>query len=198
VDLDFVTGEVRNSQFTNNAGDGLDLSGSRGDIINNRFEYSGDKGLSVGENSHPIVVNALFRGNQIGTSVKDLSHAQVANATFVGNVLAVEAKRKKPFFGGGSGEFINSVFAENRVLLEEDYFSRDQVSIQKSLIDDQSACPTCQAANIDFKAPETGDFTLSAETLGNYDFDVVQADWARVEGFSDLLQIPGFLAGLTR
>jgi len=198
VDLDFVTGEVRNSQFTNNAGDGLDLSGSHVAIINNRFEYNGDKGLSVGEDSHPIVVNALFRGNQIGTSLKDLSHAKVANATFVGNVLAVEAKRKKPFFGGGSGEFINSVFAENRVLLEEDYFSRGQVSIQETLVDDQAACPTCRTANIDFKAPETGDFTLSAETLDNYEFDVVQADWARVEGLSDSLQIPGVLAGLTR
>jgi hypothetical protein len=144
VDIDFGTGEVRNSRFLNMVNDGLDISGSTLTIVDNHFENNGDKGLSVGEDSHPTVTNALFRGNQIGISLKDLSHAKVSNATFVGNVLAVEAKRKKPFFGGGSGEFINSVFTENQVLLEDDYFSAGQVTFRDSLADDPAACPTCQ------------------------------------------------------
>ncbi len=144
VDIDFGTGEVRNSRFLNMAGDGLDISGSTLTVVDNHFENNGDKGFSVGEDSHPTVTNALFRGNQIGISLKDLSHAKVSNATFTGNVLAVEAKRKKPFFGGGSGEFINSVFTENQVLLEDDYFSAGQVTFRDSQVDDPAACPTCQ------------------------------------------------------
>lgn len=191
VDLDFVTGEVRNSRFSNNVGDGLDLSGSKVTIINSRFEYSGDKGLSVGEDSHPVVINALFLGNQIGLSTKDLSHARVAYATFVDNVLAIEAIRKKPFFGGGSGEFANNVFAGNQALLVEDYFSQGQVTILSSLADDQEGCPTCQMADMSFTAPETGDYSLSPVTLNDATFSTVLLDWFNLKGAGDRRQQPG-------
>ncbi len=195
VDLDFVTGEVQNSQFLNNAGDGLDLSGNHITIINSRFEYNGDKGLSVGEDSHLIVVNALFRGNQIGLSTKDLSHSQVAYATYVDNILAIEAKRKKAFFGGGSGEFVNIVFSGNQTLLQEDYFSQGQVAIQNSMTDDQTGCQTCGFANISFQDPQAGDFRLETGAIGAGVFTLAKPDWLVVEGSGPLPELPGvFLA----
>jgi hypothetical protein len=190
VDLDFVTGEVLNSQFLNNVGDGLDLSGSHITVLSSRFENCGDKGLSVGEDSHPIVINALFRGNQIGLSTKDLSHARVAYATFVDNILAIEAKRKKPFFGGGSGEFVDSVIAENQTLLEEDYFSEGQVVFQDSLADDALGCARCQIAQVVFQAREAGDYRLSIGMPGA-GLELAQPDWLPDEVLAGLPQIPG-------
>jgi spore coat protein CotH len=191
VDIDFGVGEVKNSRFLNNVNDGLDISGSTVTIINNRFEHNGDKGVSVGENSHPILVNNLFHGNQIGLSSKDLSHAKIAYSTFVGNVLAIEAKRKKPFFGGGSADFINNVFAENQTFLEEDYFSKGQVSIQNSLTDDPGACPTCQTTDIHFTAPETGDYTLASDTAAQIHLAGVQVDWASLSEANHSPQLVG-------
>jgi hypothetical protein len=195
VDFDFVTGEVRNSQFINNVGDGLDISGSHITVMNSRFENSGDKGFSVGEDSHPIVINALFRGNQIGLSTKDLSQARVAYATFVENTLAIEAKRKKAFFGGGSGEIINSVFAGNQDLLNEDYFSSNQVVIRNSLADDQRSCPTCLTGNIDFISEESSDYRLWREDWGGQKFELLQVEWAspNVEPTT-----PGIFEGIPR
>jgi hypothetical protein len=195
VDLDFVTGEVHNSQFLNNVGDGLDLSGNHITITNSRFEYNGDKGLSVGEDSHPIVINALFRGNQIGLSTKDLSQSQVAYATYVDNVLAIEAKRKKAFFGGGSGEFYNIVFSGNQTLLQEDYFSQGQVTIQSSISDDQGGCKECGFANISFQDSQAGDFRLKVGTIGSEDFILAKPDWMVLDGGGPMPELPGiFLA----
>ena len=194
VDLDFGDGEVRNSRFVNNGNDGLDISGSRVLVVNSRFENNGDKGFSVGEDSHPIVVNALFQGNQIGMSIKGLSQARVSQATFVGNVLAIEAKRKKPFFGGASGEIVNSVFAENQTLLSEDYFSSGQVKIGHSLVDaapneaSPALCDACQSANlIRFQSPETGDYRLAGASGG---FELARPDWLDMDGAEQATLFP--------
>jgi hypothetical protein len=191
VDLDFVTGEVRDSQFLNNVGDGLDTSGAHILVINSRFENSGDKGFSVGEDSHPTIINGLFRGNQIALSTKDLSHTQAAYVTFVDNVLAIEAKRKKAFFGGGSGEFVNSVFAGNQVLLEDDYFSSGQVDIHHSVTDDPQACPVCSTRTIRFVSAETGDYRLLRETLTGSEFEIAPLEWEGVAEFDALPDLPG-------
>ena len=192
VDIDFGTGKVLDSVFIDNANDGLDISGSTITAMNNHFENNGDKGFSVGEDSHLTLVNALFRGNQIGLSTKDLSHAQVAYATFVDNVLAVEAKRKKPFFGGGSGEFVNSVFAGNQLLLDDDYFSQGQVFIHHSLVDDPAGCPTCQMANIRFQSTATGDYRLLAETVEDLEFESFPLEWEGLENDGAWPQLPGY------
>ena len=194
VDLDFVTGEVRNSHFLNNAGDGLDTSGSQVLVVNSRFENSGDKGFSVGEDSHPTIINGLFRGNQIGLSTKDLSHTQAAHVTFVENVLAVEAKRKKEFFGGGSGEFVNSVFVGNQTLLEDDYFSSGQVEILGSVTDDPRACPACATGIIRFRSSESGDYRLLPETLAG-SFEIVSLEWEGLEALGALPDMPGTFLG---
>lgn len=191
VDLDFVTGLVRNNRFIDQVNDGLDISGSEVLIINNRFERNGDKGLSVGENSSPIVINALFLGNNLGASFKDLSHARFAYTTFIGNKLAVEAKRKKPFFGGGSGEIVNSVFAENQLLFEDDYFSRGQVQILTSIADDLSSCSTCALTDIQFQAPGQADYRLASTVGETQRLAAAQLEWLQVDDMVELPQMPG-------
>jgi hypothetical protein len=191
VDIDFGTGEVRDSQFINNAGDGLDISGSHLLVVNSRFEENGDKGFSVGEDSHPTIINGLFRDNLIGLSTKDLSHTQAAYVSFVDNVLAIEAKRKKPFFGGGSGEIVNSVFAGNQILLEDDYFSSGQVDIHHSVTDDPQACPVCSPGIIKYRAAESGDYRLLPETIANSDFELAPIDWEGVAAIEKLPGLPG-------
>jgi hypothetical protein len=179
MDLDFVTGEVRGSVFLDNAGDGLDLSGSRVVVAGNRFEGMGDKGISVGEDSHPVIVNNLLRGNAIGLSTKDLSFARVAFTTFVGNATAIEAKRKKPMFGGAGGEFVNSVFSANPVLLHEDAFSQGQVRLLSSLVDRElAACTSCRTAAARFAAGAQGDYRLASEDDAP---PLLRREWAEVE-----------------
>lgn len=165
VDLDFVTGEVRSNYLVDIAGDAIDLSGSTLLVAGNRCESIGDKGISVGEDSHPSLVNNLFIACTIGASFKDLSFAKVEHCTFVGNKTAIEAKRKKPMFGGGSGELDLCVFARNDILLEEDHFSRGKVSIKRSIIDTETGWPTCKTLAIRFMAPEAGDYRLAPGML---------------------------------
>ncbi len=192
-DNDFTTGEIRDSEFINIKGDGVDLSGSTVTIVGNHFENVGDKGVSVGEDSHPTIVDNLFKACQIGVSSKDLSYTKLAYSTFVNNVLAIEAKRKKPMFGPGSGEFVNSVFYGNKTLLEEDYFSRGLIKLQNSLVDNPADCRSCQSANILFRSPETGDYRLAPGiVLGN--FVPAQAEWAKFDGMGDSPQQPGIFS----
>jgi parallel beta-helix repeat protein len=191
VDIDFGIGEVRNCRFVHSGNDGLDMSGSKLTVSNCRFENNGDKGISVGENSHPIIVNNLFYGNQIGMSIKDLSHAKVAHATFVANRLAVEAKRKKPFFGGSSAEFINSVFCENHVLLDEDYFSKGGIKLASSLADEPVDFPRCRVGRIQFRSSERGDYRVAPETLNQLNFEPATAAWLEPDANANSAGMPG-------
>jgi hypothetical protein len=195
-DNDFTTGEIRDSEFINIGGDGVDISGSTVTIIGNRFENIGDKGVSVGEDSHPTIINNLFRNCNIGVSSKDLSYTKLAYSTFVNNALAIEAKRKKAMFGAGTGEFINNVFVGNKVLLQEDYFSKGLVQLHDSLADKSEDCRTCQAADIRFRSPETGDYRLTLGVIpGN--FAPAQVEWVKFDGLGDLPQQPGIFSLVT-
>ena len=135
LDIDVGTGEVRGSRFVDIAGDGIDISYSQVTLRDNELENVRDKGVSVGEKSQPRVENNFFRDCRIAISCKDLSFATVRGCTFVGNQLAIEAKRKKPMFGGGAGEFVNCVFAANDTLLREDIFSKGRIKIDHSEMD---------------------------------------------------------------
>ena len=144
IDIDFGNGIVSDCQFVNTTGDGLDLSGSRITIQNCTFEGMGDKGISVGEDSHPLIVNNVFRNCVIGVSSKDLSNPKVAYCTFFENDLAIEVKRKKAMFGGGYGEVVNCIFAGNKELLQQDYFSHGNIKISHSLVDAEVDWPDCK------------------------------------------------------
>ena len=194
VDLEFVTGEVRNSRFLDNKNDGLDISGSTLSVSHCRFEGNGDKAFSVGENSQPILVDALFRGNRTAVSSKDKSHSRIAHATFVDNVLAIEAKRVEAMFGGGSGEIVNSVFAHNQTLLKEDYFSRDRMALRHCLLDQASTMPNCATGMVAFAAPSEGDYRLAAEKEIAPGFVLGQEEWAKADHAGGNPQHPGVFA----
>ncbi len=177
IDIDFGTGEVRDSKFMNTGGDGVDFSGSRVVVSGCRFEDIGDKGTSVGEDSHPILVNNLYLRCNIGVSCKDLSNPKIAYCTFVDNKLAIEAKRKKPFFGGGSGEFVNCVFSGNAALLTEDYFSKDKIKVSHSVLDVRVNWPACKTTAVRFIDRWAGNYTLDATAVASNGFETLQPAW---------------------
>jgi hypothetical protein len=195
-DLDFVTGTVEQCKFIKSGNDGLDISGATVFVSNCRFEGNGDKGTSVGENSHPTIVNCLYLGNQIGTSCKDLSQAKIAFCSYINNRLALEAIRKKPFFGGGAGQFVNCVFAANDVLLSEDYFSRGQMRLLHSLLDVSSGQPTCQTGAITFLAPQTGDYRLKLPDQAASPVALGDVEWLQSVEIPDTARGPGIYSEL--
>ena len=171
IDIDMGTGEVRFSRFLDIAGDGIDMSFSNVTLRDNHIENIRDKGISVGERSRPALVNNLVRGCSIGISCKDLSYARVAHCTFVDNALAIEAKRKKPMFGGGSGEFVNCVFAANDTLLREDWFSNGKIKLDHVLTDDSNTNPV-----VEFVAPDEDDYRLDLQQM-KVPYEVVDVPW---------------------
>jgi hypothetical protein len=181
-DMDFCSGEVLDSHFSNTGGDGVDLSGSCVTVSGCRFENIGDKGTSAGENSHPALINNLYIGCNIGVSCKDLSNPKAAFCTFIGNKLAIEAKRKKAFFGSGSGQFVSCVFYENGELLQEDYFSKNQVVVRHSLVDAATNWPTCQTAEMRFFAPAQHNYLLAPNALASNGFQAPLPEWVNLNG----------------
>jgi len=194
IDIDFGTGEVRDSQFMNTVGDGVDFSGSRVTISGCSFIDIGDKGTSVGENSHPILVNNLYLRCNIGVSAKDLSSPKIAFCTFVDNKLAIEAKRKKEFFGGGAGEFVNCVFSGNTELFTEDYFSQNKIAIRNSLLDVPVKWPTCKTAEIQFVDREQQNFALDAATLTGNGFEMLMPEWLPATSNGVAHKVPGIFS----
>jgi hypothetical protein len=184
---------VQDCQFINLGGDGLDLSGSKVRITDSLFENIKDKGISVGENSHPVIFNNLFKYNGIAVSTKDLSVAKVANCTFVNNKLAIEAKRKKTFFGSGSGEFINCVFSGNETLLWEDYFSRGQVTIDNSVADQSLDTPKKNKAvgAIQFTSPERQNYLLASFFVQKNGVEPTFPHWFQKEISGRVIEYPG-------
>ncbi len=179
VDLDFVTGIVENCEFRDIGGDGLDISGSTIEAADCRFMRVADKGFSVGEKSSPTIYNSLFSQCDIGISAKDLSVARVAHCTFVDNRLAIEAKRKKPMFGGGSGDVVNCVFAGNQVLMTEDYFSQGKMQVSHSLTDIAVDWPASAKAEIRFADKQRNDFEL-VTPVNDMQFSLASPIWLRL------------------
>jgi len=197
-DLDFCTGEITDSHFSNTGGDGVDFSGSYVTVRNCRFENIGDKGTSVGENSHPILLNNLYIGCNIGVSCKDLSSPKIAFCTFIGNNLGIEAKRKKEFFGGGSGNFVSCVFYQNKKLFDEDYFSKNQIVVRNSLLDVPVEWPTCKTMELRFVAPEKNNYLLEPNAFASNGFEVVVPEWATLNNNGHAPKLPGIFSDPVR
>jgi hypothetical protein len=195
-DLDFVTGTVTQSRFVKSGNDGLDISGAQVVVTRCRFEHNGDKGTSVGENSHPIIVDCLYVGNQIGTSCKDKSLARIAHCSYIDNRLGLEAIRKKPFFGGGAGEFVNCVFSQNDVLRSEDYFSQGQLQITHSMLDESIASPTCLTAKIDFQNPGAADYRFSPPAETGTTVSLGSPEWLDDSPIPENVSRPGIFSEL--
>ncbi|MCH8004175.1 MAG: hypothetical protein IH934_06115 [Nanoarchaeota archaeon] len=127
VDLDFVTGVVKNSDFKGTGkgigGDNLDLSGSKILIKNNMFSDSIDKGVSIGEETEALLYKNIFLNNNIGVAVKDSSQAHFIQNTFKGNGIALNNFQKKQLFGGGF-----SYIYKNKYISNDKDFNKDEQS----------------------------------------------------------------------
>tara|TARA_B100000315_G_scaffold255139_1_gene297753 strand:- start:2857 stop:5466 length:2610 start_codon:yes stop_codon:yes gene_type:complete len=127
ADLDFVTGVVKDSEFTGTekgaGGDNLDLSGSMILIKNNKFSDSIDKGVSIGEKTKVLLYKNIISDNNLGVAVKDLSQAYFIQNTFRNNDIAMNNFQKKQLFGGGF-----SYIYENKYISNEKDFARDEKS----------------------------------------------------------------------
>jgi hypothetical protein len=194
IDIDFGTGFIKGSHFKDIAGDGIDFSGTTDFVVwGTRVDGTGDKCLSVGEASAPTIVNNLLKSCVRGLSTKDRSSPRVAYNTFVGNQVAIEAKRKKPMFGGAGGTFVNNVFAENGALVDEDDFSKGQVEVTHALSDDPAAaCPSCRVVEaLRFRDAAGGDYRLAPELLIDSGFALEHPDWAEAAGPAAEVGQPG-------
>lgn len=106
LDLDVVTGLVESSNFhlgTEGSlnGDGLDLSFSALELRDNEFSELSDKGLSVGENSEVWLRGNRFQGNRLAIAVKGSSIAWVEGGSFDGNSMDFFAYKKQAIYNGG-------------------------------------------------------------------------------------------------
>ncbi|HMC97146.1 MAG TPA: right-handed parallel beta-helix repeat-containing protein, partial [Flavobacteriales bacterium] len=135
VDLDFVTGEVRdcvfNSGRADSNGDGLDVSGSHVLVEGCRMERMMDKGLSSGEASQVLVRNNRFEGNRLAIASKDLSVVYVQDNTFTGNAIVFGVYRKKPIYGGAHLMLGTNVYEGNTK--ERDVDALSEIVPQDSL-----------------------------------------------------------------
>ena len=127
VDLDFVTGVIKNSEFKGTGGgtggDNLDLSGSKVLVKNNKFSDSIDKGVSIGEETQALLYKNVISNNNIGAEVKDRSKAYFIGNTFKQNKVALNSYQKKQLFGGGF-----SYNYQNQYISNEKDFAKDEQS----------------------------------------------------------------------
>jgi hypothetical protein len=132
----------------------------------------------------------------IGVSAKDLSFPRVAHTTFVDNQLAIEAKRKKPMFGAGGGEFVGSVFAGNQKLVAEDHYSTGRIRFRTSLFDPGPApeCPGCIAGDVRFADAGAGDFRLAE--AGAAELPVERVEWEAALVDAEAARAPGIVTWL--
>ncbi len=123
IDLDFCTGEVAENVITgteSSNGDGIDLSGSKIVLMSNKVSMCGDKGISIGEKSNAEIINNIIFDNNIGIAIKDLSFAKIYSSTIANNNTGISLYQKKPAFGEGSAEVVNSILSNGQdVLLDK-------------------------------------------------------------------------------
>ncbi len=119
-DGDWVKGKISHSQFKNNGGDGIDLSGSVVITENNLLSGMGDKALSIGEKSTFYGINNVIRNSNIGVASKDLSNTNLYASVFYANTTAIALYRKKQTFGGGQGFVASTLFWKNTADFELD------------------------------------------------------------------------------
>jgi hypothetical protein len=114
LDLDIVTGEVKNNLFANNGNDGLDVSFNQAIIKDNIMQNNNDKCLSLGEQSLAPVTNNTFSGCIMGAAVKDFSDILFENNLIKNNQKGIAVYQKKPIFGGAIVHLKNNQFENNQ------------------------------------------------------------------------------------
>ncbi len=99
-DGDFVRGQVRDCEFENVRGDGVDVSGSHLTVENVRLHQIYDKGISAGEHSLVTATRIVADGVSMALAAKDLSSLQAADVRVnEAWIAALAAYQKKDEYG---------------------------------------------------------------------------------------------------
>jgi hypothetical protein len=99
VDVDFGTGTITNSSFTDCGNDAIDISGSEIEIQNITINGAGDKGLSVGEKSKMKATDIEIKNAQIAVASKDLSELIISSTKISQCRTGLAVYEKKSEFG---------------------------------------------------------------------------------------------------
>lgn len=99
LDIDFSAGSLQNASFQQLGGDGLDLSGSVLTISQLDFMDITDKALSIGEKTVIDAKTISVNGAQIGIAVKDESTATIRHGDVENCEFGVTVFNKKNYFG---------------------------------------------------------------------------------------------------
>ena len=100
VDFDFANIQVDNLIVTEAQNDCVDLSMGDYYFINVNLKNCGDKGVSIGERSYLELESLKISFADIGVSTKDFSTFLSENVDIKNINICIEAKQKKPEFGG--------------------------------------------------------------------------------------------------
>jgi len=126
LDLDFVNSGslITKNTFINNGDDSIDISGSKLEVADNIINNSKDNCLSIGENT-----NVLIKGNRldncfIGLAIKDHSHADIEENIITNMGTGVSIYKKKEIFGGGAVNLVENIFKGNDEDLVVDKYSQ--------------------------------------------------------------------------
>jgi hypothetical protein len=107
-DCDFCEGKIKNINFLNVSGDGLDISGSDLKIIKMYARNIKDKAFSVGEKSLAYIDDAFYDSVATGIAVKDSSVVKASNISLKNiEYDAFMTYVKKPFYEGSTMLEIN-------------------------------------------------------------------------------------------
>ncbi len=145
-DGDWVQGSVSHSLFENNAGDGIDLSGSQLTVRDCLLTGMGDKAISAGEKTNLITLNNVIRDSAIGIACKDQSQVDLYASVLRRNRLALAAYRKKQLFGGAQLRVVGLLLWGNRRNAEAD--GESSISLRTLATDSWAPQPNVTASDV--------------------------------------------------
>ncbi len=124
LDVDAGQGEISNNKFIQNGNDGIDISFSKIKIDNNYIQGAGDKCISVGEQSNPQIQNSTLTTCPTGIAVKDGSNATIERVNISNTTIALAAYQKKEIFTGGTILLKQVKLENNRQDFDVDAYSK--------------------------------------------------------------------------
>lgn len=102
LDVDFGSGLISDTTFTDCTNDCIDVSGTHVAISNVDINKTSDKGVSVGEKSDVKIINTKITHANIGVASKDGSVTSLKNVHITDSATGLAAYRKKPEYTGAT------------------------------------------------------------------------------------------------
>lgn len=113
IDIDYGGSIIKDSNFVDIEGDGIDISGAEVEIQNIKFNNIYDKAISVGEGSSSIIKNISGENAFIGIAVKDGSYSKISSVNFNNIKFPFASYQKKKFYDHPTIELQNNIEMNN-------------------------------------------------------------------------------------